>query len=58
MEKSGKELELAAAQLNLLKRYPESYYLYRINGKAYDIGNPEGYLRAFTAIGGMDRERL
>lgn len=58
VEKSGKEVELAAAQLNLLKRYPESYHLYRIEGKTYDIGNPEGYLRAFTALGGMDSERL
>ena len=58
VEESGKELELAAAQVRLLQRYPESYYLYRIEGKAYDMGNPEGYLRAFTAIGGMDSERL
>lgn len=58
VEASGKEVELATAQLALLQRHPESYYLYRIEGKAYDIGNPEGYLRAFTAIGGMDSERL
>ena len=58
VEESGKELELAAAQVRLLQRYPESYYLYRIEGKAYDMGNPEGYLRAFTAIGEMDSERL
>ena len=49
VENSEKELELAAAQLALLRRHPESYYLYHIEGKAYDTGNPEGYAEAFQA---------
>ena len=48
----GGELELAAAQARLLQRYPDSYYLCRIDGKAYDMGNPEGYLKAFKAMAG------
>ena len=58
MEESAGELELAAAQLRLLQSFPESYFLYRIDGKAYDMGNPEEYLRAFTAIAGTDDEEL
>lgn len=58
VQAGGREVELAAAQLRLLQIHPESYHLCHIDGKAYDIGNPEGYLRAFTAIGGMDSERL
>ena len=54
VERSGKELELATAQLSLLQRHPESYYLYRIEGKAYDMGNPGGYLRAFGAMSRWD----
>jgi len=54
VESSQKELELAAAQLALLRRHPESYNLYHIEGKAYDTGNPEGYLRALGAVGRFD----
>jgi UTP--glucose-1-phosphate uridylyltransferase len=53
---SGKELELAAAQARLLQRYPDSYYLCRIHGRAYDMGNPEGYLKAFAAMAGINAE--
>jgi len=37
------ELELADAQNLLLKKYPKKYFLYKINGRAYDMGTPEGY---------------
>ena len=50
---SGGEIELAAAQLRLLQRHRDSYYLYWIEGKAYDMGNPEGYLRTFAAMAGF-----
>ncbi len=50
---SNREIELAAAQQRLLQRYPESYYLYWIEGKAYDMGNPEGYARTFAAFSGL-----
>lgn len=56
-ENSNRELELAAAQGRLLQRYPESYYLCHIDGMAYDTGNPEGYLSAFTTLTGMDSGR-
>jgi UTP-glucose-1-phosphate uridylyltransferase len=51
----GGELELAAAQVRFLQRYPDSHYLLRIDGKAYDMGNPEGYLKAFTALAGDEQ---
>lgn len=51
---SGGEIELAAAQARLLQKYPEDYYLYWIEGRAYDMGTPEGYLRTFAAFGGID----
>ena len=57
INESSKELELAAAQVRLLQRYPESYYLCRIDGSAFDMGNPEGYVRAFTAMIEMENER-
>jgi len=51
--KSRREIELAAAQVRVLQRHPESYYLYWIEGKAYDMGNPEGYARTFAAFSGL-----
>ncbi len=41
----GKEVELADAQGLLLKKYPEKYYLYKICGRAYDLGTVEGYIK-------------
>ncbi len=49
-QKEGKELELADAQTELLKRYPEKYLLYSIAGQAYDIGTPSGYADAQAAF--------
>jgi UTP--glucose-1-phosphate uridylyltransferase len=45
------EIELADAQSLLLRRHPEDYYLYRIAGRAWDTGSPEGYARTFAAMG-------
>jgi UTP--glucose-1-phosphate uridylyltransferase len=47
---AGQELGLADAQSILLKRHPDSYYLYRIDGKAYDIGIPANYAAALEAL--------
>jgi len=44
------EIQLADAQSLLLSRHKEDYYLYRIAGRAYDTGTPEGYTKAFTAF--------
>ena len=48
------EIELAAAQSKLLRDYPEKYYLYRIDGCAYDMGTPSGYRRTLMVF--ADRE--
>ena len=45
-QKQGKEVELADAQALLLEKYPEKYYLYKIAGRAYDLGTPAGYADA------------
>ena len=45
-----KEIELAEAQNMLLKRYPNKYYLCKIDGRAHDIGTPEGYALSQTAF--------
>jgi UTP--glucose-1-phosphate uridylyltransferase len=45
-QKRAKEVELADAQALLLKKYPERYYLYKIAGRAYDLGTPGGYADA------------
>lgn len=45
-QKVGKEVELADAQTVLLKRYPQKYLLYKIAGRAYDVGTPLGYADA------------
>lgn len=47
---TGKKAELADAQTALLKKYPEEYFLCRIAGRAYDVGNPEGYALAQAAF--------
>jgi UTP--glucose-1-phosphate uridylyltransferase len=49
-QKSGKEVELAAAQSLLFKKHPEEYFLYKIAGRAYDIGTPAGYAEAQAAF--------
>jgi UTP-glucose-1-phosphate uridylyltransferase len=41
-----REVELAEAQIKLLKKYPDKYFLYKIAGRAYDIGTAEGYVEA------------
>jgi UTP--glucose-1-phosphate uridylyltransferase len=51
VQEEGKELELADAQSVLLKRHPEEYFLYKIAGRAYDIGTPAGYASAQDAFG-------
>ena len=50
--KEGAEIELAAAQEMLLRQYPEEYYLYWIEGRAYDMGHVQAYLETLMAIGG------
>jgi UTP--glucose-1-phosphate uridylyltransferase len=49
-QKRAKEVELADAQALLLKKYPQQYYLYKIAGRAYDLGTPEGYADAQTVF--------
>ncbi|MFB3893523.1 MAG: sugar phosphate nucleotidyltransferase [Phycisphaerae bacterium] len=49
---AGKEIQLADAQSMLLARHPNNYYLYRIDGRAYDTGTPGGYLATQKAIAG------
>ena len=49
-QKEGNEVELADAQKLLLKKYPDKYYLYRISGRAYDVGTPKGYADAQTVF--------
>lgn len=49
-QKAGKEVELADAQTILLKKHPEKYLLYKIAGRAYDIGTPSGYADAQAAF--------
>ena len=49
-QKRAKEVELADAQALLLKKYPERYYLYKIAGRAYDLGTPGGYADAQTVF--------
>lgn len=48
--KAGKEVKFAAAQTVLLKRYPKKYLLYKIAGRAYDVGTPSGYADAQAAF--------
>jgi len=50
-QKTGKETELADAQVELLRKHPEQYFLCKIEGRAYDVGTPEGYARAQAAFG-------
>ncbi len=47
------EVELAAAQMMLLERHPESCFLYRIEGHAYDTGTPRAYAHTFAALAGL-----
>jgi UTP--glucose-1-phosphate uridylyltransferase len=49
-QKSRKEIELADAQGVLLKKYPKEYFLYKIAGRAYDLGTPAGYTDAQAAF--------
>ena len=45
------EVGLADAQAVLLQRRPGEYLLYRIAGRAYDTGTPEGYAATQAALG-------
>jgi UTP--glucose-1-phosphate uridylyltransferase len=49
--KHAKEVELADAQALLLKKYPQQYFLYKIAGRAYDLGTPAGYADAQAVFG-------
>lgn len=40
------EVELTDAQVTLLERHPNDYYLVQIDGSVYDTGSPSGYLSA------------
>lgn len=44
--KQGGEVELTDAQVLLLDKHPQQYYLYKIAGRAYDLGTPGGYADA------------
>ncbi|HLB74775.1 MAG TPA: sugar phosphate nucleotidyltransferase [Sedimentisphaerales bacterium] len=56
-QKTGKEAELADAQVELLRKHPQQYFLCKIEGRAYDVGTPEGYARAQAAFAGeKDKE--
>jgi UTP--glucose-1-phosphate uridylyltransferase len=51
LDRPGREeIELTDAQSLLLARYGESYFLYRIAGRAYDTGTPSGYAEAQAAL--------
>lgn len=50
-QKTGKETELADAQVELLRKHPQQYFLCKIEGRAYDVGTPEGYALAQAAFG-------
>lgn len=47
---AGGELELADAQAMLLARREGDYRLFRIAGRAYDTGTPDGYAAAAAAL--------
>ena len=44
------EIELADAQVMLLKRRPTDYYLVRVDGQAIDAGCPAGYAAAWRVL--------
>jgi len=48
--RNGRELGLTDAQRLLLRKHPGSYFLYKISGRAYDTGTPDGYAVAQTAF--------
>ncbi len=48
----GSEVELAAAQSKLLDRYPGRYYLFHIEGQAFDVGTQAGYIQTFKSFAG------
>ncbi|HUS48036.1 MAG TPA: sugar phosphate nucleotidyltransferase, partial [Phycisphaerae bacterium] len=50
--KPGREVQLADAQLSLLKGHPQDYYLVRVRGRAYDVGTPAGYAATLAALSG------
>jgi UTP-glucose-1-phosphate uridylyltransferase len=47
---AGGEIELAAAQRQLLEDRPEGYYLLELPGRAFDTGSVTGYAEAFEAF--------
>lgn len=51
---TAQEIELAAAQSTLLRDYPADYHLYKIEGRAYDMGTPSGYRRTLMAFADME----
>ena len=55
-QKAGKEVELADAQTELLKKYPEKYFLCKITGRSYDVGTPSGYIDAQAALRSKKKE--
>lgn len=48
------EIELAAAQAKLLQDHPDGYNLYKIDGRAYDMGTPSGYRRTLIAFADLE----
>lgn len=56
--RTGGEIQLADAQSMLLRRHRDDYYLYRIAGRAYDTGTPEGYAKTFAAFARRKDGRL
>ncbi len=54
-EKAGKELQLAAAQLRLLRKCKDRYFLRRIRGRSLDMGTPEGFSRAQAILDRQSR---
>ncbi len=46
----GSEVELSAAQSMLLDRHPDSYYLFQIAGRAFDVGTRSGYIQTFSSL--------
>ena len=49
-QQPGQEIELADAQSLLLEMDPQTYFLCKIMGRAYDVGTPAGYAEAQCAI--------
>ncbi len=46
----GSEVELATAHSMLMDRYPGRYYLFQIEGQAFDVGTQAGYIQTFKSF--------